>query len=97
MMLDITLLRGAQTSPIGLCPYLTSEQRVRMRAIIKRLGWYSGDKAYPIEHPTELLSAKDAYYSVQGNYLNSSCPYCRRRIEVLNILLEETQYESSNN
>lgn len=89
MMLDVTLLRGATDSPTGLCPYLTLKQKAHMRSIIKRLGWYSGDRQYPIEHPTELLSAKDAYYSVQGNYLDSSCPYCRRRIEVLNILLEE--------
>lgn len=89
MMLDITLLRDATDLPTGLCLYLTLEQKAHMRVILRRLGWYSGDRTYPIEHPTELLSAKDAYYSVQGNYLDSSCPYCRRRIEVLKILLEE--------
>ena len=52
-----------------------------MRELLKAKGWYSGDRAYPIEHPTLLISAKEAFHQATDKW-DENCPYCQRRIQI---------------
>lgn len=73
----------------GICNQLTTtvDMAVRLRQLLKDKGWYSGSREYPIEHPTELISPKDAYWGALPDLWDENCPYCQRRIAIYKELI----------
>ena len=72
---------------VGIClqGHISKAQLVKLRHLLQARGWYSGDRCYPIEHPTEAISPQLAY--MQDNLWDESCPYCHRRITIYKELM----------
>ncbi len=84
--LNKSILKG---SPIGICSHLSARHKHLVLKHVKRLGYYSGSREFPIAHPTDLVGPKLAYMQAPENLFNPNCAYCQRRIEVAHAIIEE--------
>ena len=75
-------------SKLGICnqAHITSAQVAKMHELLKAKGWHSGDRDYPIAHPSSDVPAIRAYIS-KANLWDESCPYCQRRITIYKELM----------
>jgi len=78
-----------QGSSLGICLQLSARHKHLVLKHVKRLGYYSGDKEYPIAHPIDLVKPIIAYVQAAANMFNPNCAYCQRRIEVARAIIEE--------
>lgn len=74
---------------VGICGQqdTTTQDIARMIELLKARGWYSGNRRYPIEHPTLVIGPVEAFYNTFDKW-DESCPYCRRRIQIYKELLK---------
>lgn len=72
----------------GICVQdnISKAQVVKLRRLLQAKGWYSGDRDYPIAHPTEAINPQSAYWRTD-NLWDESCPYCQRRIQIYKELM----------
>lgn len=80
----------------GICgQHNTSSADIHnMIKLLKAKGWYSGDRTYPIEHPTLLINARTAFHLADDKW-DENCPYCQRRIQIFKELGHDIQKATS--
>lgn len=73
----------------GICAqdHISKAHIVTLRRLLQDRGWYSGDRDYPIEHPTEAIDPQLAYWRQVHNLWDEDCPYCQRRITIYEELM----------
>ncbi len=76
-----------KTRGICLQRHISKAQLAKLRHLLQARGWYSGNRCYPIAHPTEAIDPQLAYMREQGNLCNEDSPYCQRRITIYKELM----------
>jgi len=73
----------------GIClqEYISRAHIVKLRKLLQDRGWYSGNRDYPIEHPTLSIDPQLAYWRQADNLWDEDCPYCQRRITIYKELM----------
>lgn len=56
--------------------------------IATRLGYYSGQRDWPIDCPVTAVDPVTAYMQADNKF-DRTDPYCQRRIEIAKIIIEE--------